>query len=226
MKNIKLKILSFLFISVFSVFGSGVFALNTVYAISVSQCYSADFPSRTIVEFDGGKIRSDMSEAEAFKTESVSLTAGTYDIILVASDSYPERVSVSQPNESWKLILKNGATEIGITGATPDLADLIESDTETLNIDNFIISSAVDTAVAYHAVYPDASSANSVQPVCAGFDLVNDEDGNDAPVANAGPDQTITLPTNQVTLDGTQSDDTDGTISSFVWSFVSGPSNV
>ncbi len=52
------------------------------------------------------------------------------------------------------------------------------------------------------------------------------EDLNNAPLADAGPDQVITLPTNSVTLDGSNSSDSDGTIASFVWTFVSGPSNV
>ena len=40
------------------------------------------------------------------------------------------------------------------------------------------------------------------------------------PVANAGPKQTITLPTSTVTLNGSAST---GTITSYAWSFVSGP---
>ena len=41
-------------------------------------------------------------------------------------------------------------------------------------------------------------------------------------VANAGNNQTITLPTNSVTLDGTQSNATGQTISSYSWSQISG----
>ncbi|MDQ4139642.1 MAG: Ig-like domain-containing protein, partial [Bacteroidota bacterium] len=46
---------------------------------------------------------------------------------------------------------------------------------------------------------------------------------NKAPVANAGPDKTITLPVNEVTLTGSGTD-TDGTISTYTWKQVSGPS--
>jgi hypothetical protein len=46
---------------------------------------------------------------------------------------------------------------------------------------------------------------------------------NIAPSANAGSDQTITLPTNSVILSGTATD-TDGTITSYSWTKVSGPS--
>ncbi|GAA4341533.1 malectin domain-containing carbohydrate-binding protein [Flaviaesturariibacter amylovorans] len=45
---------------------------------------------------------------------------------------------------------------------------------------------------------------------------------NAAPVANAGPDNTVTLPANSVTLNGSGTD-TDGTIASYSWTQVSGP---
>jgi hypothetical protein len=44
---------------------------------------------------------------------------------------------------------------------------------------------------------------------------------NNPPTANAGTDQTITLPTNSVTLSGSGTD-TDGTITSYSWSKISG----
>ncbi|WP_415669115.1 PKD domain-containing protein, partial [Zobellia roscoffensis] len=47
---------------------------------------------------------------------------------------------------------------------------------------------------------------------------------NVAPVADAGPDQAITLPASSVTLDGSGSSDTaPGTIASYAWTQVSGP---
>jgi gliding motility-associated-like protein len=58
-----------------------------------------------------------------------------------------------------------------------------------------------------------------------GFDdmkvVVNAAPVNVPPTSNAGPDQTITLPTNSIALNGSGSD-TDGTIS-FAWIKVSGP---
>jgi hypothetical protein len=47
---------------------------------------------------------------------------------------------------------------------------------------------------------------------------------NQAPVANAGNDQTITLPVNSVTLDGKNSFDPDGTLTAYGWKQISGPS--
>ncbi len=47
---------------------------------------------------------------------------------------------------------------------------------------------------------------------------------NKPPVANAGPDQTITLPANTSLLDGNNSSDPDNNIRAFFWSKVFGPS--
>ncbi|MFT3746787.1 MAG: PKD domain-containing protein [Agriterribacter sp.] len=44
------------------------------------------------------------------------------------------------------------------------------------------------------------------------------------PVADAGADKTIQLPTNTITLDGSASISPDGTITDYIWSKVSGPS--
>ena len=46
---------------------------------------------------------------------------------------------------------------------------------------------------------------------------------NIPPVANAGPDQTITLPTNTILLNGNGAD-ADGTVVSYAWTKISGPS--
>ncbi|MCE7862665.1 MAG: tandem-95 repeat protein [Bacteroidetes bacterium CHB5] len=46
--------------------------------------------------------------------------------------------------------------------------------------------------------------------------------GNQNPVANAGPDRTLTLPTNSLTITGGGSDP-DGSIASYAWTKVSGP---
>jgi hypothetical protein len=46
---------------------------------------------------------------------------------------------------------------------------------------------------------------------------------NKAPVAKAGSDNTITLPLNTVNLSGSATDD--GTISSYAWTKIAGPSS-
>jgi hypothetical protein len=46
------------------------------------------------------------------------------------------------------------------------------------------------------------------------------------PIAIAGPDQVITLPTDSISLDGSSSKDPDGTISAWLWTKISGPASV
>ncbi len=46
---------------------------------------------------------------------------------------------------------------------------------------------------------------------------------NNNPLADAGIDQTISLPTDHVILDGSASQDTDGNIKGYQWSLISGP---
>ena len=50
-------------------------------------------------------------------------------------------------------------------------------------------------------------------------------ENNKPPVAAAGPDQTITLPTDSVLLDGSKSSDPDGRISAWQWTKVAGPAS-
>jgi hypothetical protein len=47
--------------------------------------------------------------------------------------------------------------------------------------------------------------------------------GNQTPIASAGSDITITLPTNSITLDGTSSRDSDGKIVTYAWTKIAGP---
>ncbi len=54
-------------------------------------------------------------------------------------------------------------------------------------------------------------------------DTTESSPGNQPPKAKAGSDQTITLPTNSVNLDGSGTD-SDGSISSYLWAIISGPS--
>src|SRR5690242_15258725 len=46
---------------------------------------------------------------------------------------------------------------------------------------------------------------------------------NKLPLALAGPDQVISLPTDSVLLDGINSSDPDGAISNWLWKKISGP---
>jgi hypothetical protein len=93
----------------------------------------------------------------------------------------------------------------------------------------------------YNIVSPKSASTNVtglIQGVYAFQLKVTDNDGaigtatvqitvnaavNQLPISNAGTNQTITLPVNSVSLSGSGSD-ADGTISSYLWTKISGPS--
>ena len=50
-------------------------------------------------------------------------------------------------------------------------------------------------------------------------------ENNKPPIAVAGRDQSITLPTDSILLDGRNSSDPDGTISEWLWTRMSGPAS-
>ncbi|MES1225458.1 MAG: PKD domain-containing protein, partial [Bacteroidota bacterium] len=54
----------------------------------------------------------------------------------------------------------------------------------------------------------------------------NCKETNKPPIAVAGPDQLITLPTDSVLLDGSSSSDPDGKISEWLWTKISGPGSL
>jgi len=53
----------------------------------------------------------------------------------------------------------------------------------------------------------------------------NCADKNKPPIAVAGPDQLITLPSDSASLDGSSSSDPDGKISECLWTKISGPAS-
>lgn len=77
----------------------------------------------------------------------------------------------------------------------------------------------------YHCIFLVALmlifSCKKEQP-CEGF---SDNKNNKPPIALAGPDQMITLPTDSVSLDGGSSSDPDGIISEWLWTKISGPAS-
>jgi hypothetical protein len=60
---------------------------------------------------------------------------------------------------------------------------------------------------------------------CKKQDIGNDNKTNQPPVANAGPDQTTTLPASFVTLNGSGSTDPNNNITSYLWTKIAGPSS-
>ena len=63
------------------------------------------------------------------------------------------------------------------------------------------------------------------QPLLSAFSIVGSSSGPQDPIADAGPDQDITLPTNSVVFNGSGNDPDGGQITAYSWSQLSGPNS-
>jgi len=124
----------------------------------------------------GPFIRSDQSEAQAkIGPLGASLPAGTYKITLSTYDNHTTHVGPDQPNERWVLILLDSSgVEVTRSQAIGDLPGADNWLTQVTD-SNLVVSRDVVSVVAYHAVYPDTSSPNSLVPVCGSIAAVQVE---------------------------------------------------
>ena len=83
-----------------------------------------------------------------------------------------------------------------------------------------ILTNLVHGAYVFRLTVTDNKGATATDDITINVALAT---GNQSPVANAGPDQTIILPANSVTLNGGSSKDPDGSIASYKWVEISGP---
>ena len=92
----------------------------------------------------------------------------------------------------------------------------------TATTETFTTTVTDDTLTIYFSSL--ASDGGIYRPKVSAIEILNvtGSTSNQPPTANAGADQTITLPTNSVALNGSGSD-MDGTIATYSWSQVSGP---
>ena len=154
-----------------------IFPITAFGTVEGPSCGFSEKEGRTIVKFKKGeagntKVYSNKTEAKAMMQAPASIPAGVYDITLVSYD-WRKSTSNTESNESWFVILNNGENEVTRTSATADLEDgAMSAGSIDLVETGFTIPSDIDSVVAYHAAYKDTSSSNSVKPVCAVFDKV------------------------------------------------------
>ncbi|WP_276485222.1 PKD domain-containing protein [Paraflavitalea pollutisoli] len=197
----------------------------------------------------GGPAQSTLSNPTAASTPLTNLVAGTYTFELTVTDNFgltskdvvtvtvnprPNQAPVANAGTNVNIPLPNNSTTLNGSGSTdPDGNNTITGWSWTL----------LSGPAQYTLANPNAATT-ALTNLAAGtytFQLkVTDNGGlsstdvvvitvspipNRAPVANAGSDIVIALPTNSVTLDGTASTDEDGdnTIASYYWTRVSGP---
>jgi len=177
-------------------------------------------------------------------TLSVSgLIAGTYVFRITVTDnngataSADVNVSVQTPtnvnpvaNAGVDLTIFLPTNSVNLTGSATDsdgtvttyLWSLVSGPAATItnaNSKTFTASALVAGTYTFRLTVTDNNGGTGIDDVKV---IVNPATQNQLPVASAGSDITVTLPTNSATLTGSASDP-DGTITSTIWSKVSGP---
>ncbi len=142
----------------------------------------------------------------------------------------PELVNQSpQANAGGDLLITLPVSSGNITGSGTDpdgtidsyLWEKVSGPAATLSNDDtpvLQIADLVEGIYVFRLTVTDDKGATDSDQVQVTVTAINQD-----PIANAGTDITINLPTNSTTLNGSASD-ADGTIASYSWSQVSGPS--
>ncbi|MBL7872740.1 MAG: tandem-95 repeat protein [Cyclobacteriaceae bacterium] len=128
-----------------------------------------------------------------------TITLPTNSLNLTGSGSDPDGSIVSY---FWSKVSGPPVSISGQTNATVSLSGMVQG--------TYVFSLTVT----------DNNGATATDNVTV---LVNAAVSNQAPIANAGPDKTINLPTNSTTLSGSGSSDPDGSITAYLWEKLSGP---
>jgi len=150
---------------------------------------------------------------------TVTITVNAANVAPNVNAGSPQ--SITLPNNTITLqgsaSGNNGATIVSTTWAEvsgPNTATIADPTNLNTNVSGLILG--------VYTFRLSATDNNGLSNTATVTVTVN-ATANQAPIANAGPDKTITLPTNSVGLDGSRSYDPDGTIASYSWGKVSGP---
>ncbi len=182
------------------------------------------------------------------KLSLTGLIAGQYSYQLTVTDNKgataTAQVKVTVVAPQNVLPVANGGSSITITlpTNTATLDGTKSSDADgTISKYSWTMVSGPNTATATGATTAKVSLSGLIAGQYIYQLTVTDNDGgsasaqvkitvvapaNKAPIANAGPDQTITAPTSSVNLDGSASYDPDGTIASYSWILKTGTGSI
>lgn len=206
----------------------------------------ASDPDGTIISYFWEKISGPTATLVGSTTATLTLTnllAGTYIFKLTATDNNgatsSDEVSVSVTNTNQSPIVSAGNNQIVIlpTASTTLIATASDADgsissylwtnvsgpgaavlsgttTNTLTASGLIAGTFI-----FRVTVTDNNGATAFSDVNVSVQTPT----NVNPVANAGTDVTLFLPTNTVNLTGNGTD-SDGTVASYLWSQVDGPS--
>lgn len=193
-----------------------------------------------------GPTQHTLGNAGAASTPLSNLVAGTYAFRLMVTDAG------GLTDDDTVLVTVNGPTnKPPVANAGTDITITLPANNLTLNGSGSSDEDGTITTYAWspisgptqHTLADAAAAATDLSNLVQGtyaFKLVVTDNGgltdndtilvtvkpaptNQSPVANAGTDITITLPVNFTTLDGAASNDPDGSIAGYSWTWISGP---
>ncbi len=232
--------------------GTGANITLPANSINLDGSKSYD-PDGTISTYSWTRIAGPNSPASTGSNTAVlglsGLVAGTYTYQLTVTDN-----SGASSSSRVKVIVTAAANVPPIANAGPNQQITAPANSVTLNGSGSNDPDGTITTYSWVTISGPGSvtisNSNTATPSVVGltaggyiFELtVTDNNGatakdqvavtvlpqplqvNQAPVANAGSNQTITAPVSSVVLNGTSSFDPDGTIAAYSWKQVSGPS--
>ena len=186
------------------------FANENTNQLTISDCIEGSYVLKLTVTDDDGATDFDEMTLNVFAetiNQSPSVDAGVDVTIQLPKDSTSLTGSASDPDGSIASFLW---TKISGPSAT-----LTNEDQSVLKINNMLEGQYV-----FRLTVDDDAAAVGSDDVQV---TVLNESANLPPSASAGSDQTLNLPNNSITLNGS-GDDQDGTIDSYLWEKVDGPS--
>lgn len=169
----------------------------------------------------------------------VFLTGGSTPTSLTTGGAFQivtkwQNAGVTPPYRSWNVIfrLKNGSTILKTFTSSFNPKLFLPTAVDNTITDNFNLS-GVPAGTGYALTISVEDPTGYTVPMPLFITTAQNSDGSynvrtsitvsnasGTPVANAGTDQSITLPTASVTLDGSGST---GTITTYLWTLISGP---
>ena len=179
----------------------------------------------------GTKFRSALNGViTGIRFYKASGNSGTHQGLLYSSTGtlLAQATFTGETTTGWQLV--NFSTPVNITAGVTYVASYYSSTGNYSSTNNYFTQAIVNSPLTGLADGTDGTNGVYIYASAPAFPINSYQKGNywvDAVfnntttiTANAGPNQTITLPASSVTLNGSAST---GAITSYAWSFVSGP---
>lgn len=162
-------------------------------------------------------------------TDNAGLSAK--DLVTVTVLAAANKAPVSDAGSNVTLVLPSNSTQLtGSFSLDPDgvivsyewkrVSGPAAGTIDDITASNAIVSGLSEGVYVYELTVTDNGGLTNSKQVTV---TVQGVSANKPPVANAGADVSITLPTTTAQLDGSASADPDGTITTYTWTKISGP---